>query len=219
MTEPGRVAEVLARLDHVTDPELDEPVTELGFVTAVAVDPDGGVTVDFRLPTYWCAANFAFMMADDMRTEVAALPWVSGVTPRLGEHMYADKINHGVEHGLSFQDTFGDEATGDLDELRQTFLVKAFQRRQEALLRDLQTDGHAAEALVALTVEQLAALPLDAAGEKLRSRYLERRGLAGTADAVARRGRRQSRQRQRSTPGNTEGAAAGDGRDGEDHAA
>jgi len=185
MTDPDRTAEVLESLGRVTDPELDEPVTELGFVTAVAVDPDGGVTVEFRLPTYWCAANFAFMMADDMRREVATLPWVTGVTPRLGEHMYADKINHGVQHGLSFQDTFGDEAAGDLRELRQTFLVKAFQRRQEALLRHLQASSHEAEALVALTVEALGAVPLDAAGERLRARYLERRAVIGPASLGA----------------------------------
>lgn len=185
MIEPDRVAEVLARLDHVTDPELDEPVTELGFVTAVAVGADGGVMVEFRLPTYWCAANFAFMMADDMRREVAALPWVTRVTPRLGEHMYADKINHGVEHGLSFQEAFGDEAGDDLRQLRNTFLVKAFQRRQEALLRHLQSTGHAAEALAGLTLEQLSGLSLDAAGARLRARYVERRGLVGPATAAA----------------------------------
>ena len=50
-----REEEVLAQLDRVTDPELDEPVTELGFVTAVAAGEDGVVSVEFRLPTYWCA--------------------------------------------------------------------------------------------------------------------------------------------------------------------
>ena len=174
-----RTAEVLARLDHVTDPELDEPVTELGFVTAVAVDEAGVVSVEFRLPTYWCAANFAFMMADDMRREVAVLPWVTRVEPRLGEHMYADKINHGVLNNLSFQDAFGDAATDDLDELRHTFLLKAFQRRQEALLRHLQVAGHTAEMLAALSLAELSRLALDAAGERLRGRYVERRGLVG----------------------------------------
>ncbi len=173
----SRTAEVLARLDHVTDPELDEPVTELGFVTAVTVDPDGAVAIEFRLPTYWCAANFAFMMADDMRSEVGALPWVTQVVPTLGEHMYAERINHGVRHGLSFQDTFGDEAAGDLGQLRRTFLVKAFQRRQEALLRHLLTLGD--DALVALSMDALDGLALDAAGQRLRARYVERRGVTG----------------------------------------
>lgn len=180
-----RTAQVLARLDHVTDPELDEPVTELGFVTAIDIDEAGVVSVEFRLPTYWCAANFAFMMADDMRREVAVLPWVTRVVPRLGEHMYADKINHGVQNNLSFQDAFGDAATDNLDELRRTFLLKAFQRRQEALLRHLQAAGHTAETLTELSLAELSRMPLDATGERLRGRYVERRDLVRSADFEA----------------------------------
>src|ERR1700737_1911473 len=74
----GRTAEIWDRLGHVTDPELDESVTDLGFVTSVEVDAMDHVHIQFRLPTYWCAANFAFMMADDMRAAVGALPWVRG---------------------------------------------------------------------------------------------------------------------------------------------
>ncbi len=168
-----REAEVLARLDHVTDPELDEPVTELGFVTAVEID-GGNVHVAFRLPTYWCASNFAWMMADDMRQEVGKLPWVTQVIPQIGEHMYADQINKGVAAGLSFQDAFGDEASGNLDELRQTFLVKAFQRRQEALLVHLCDLD-----VVDMTLSELDRLDLDPKGDRLRRRYVERRFLAG----------------------------------------
>ena len=68
--EAGRESEVLACLDSVTDPELDEPVTDLGFVEEVTVGADGAVSIDFRLPTFWCAANFAYMMAEDMRDAV-----------------------------------------------------------------------------------------------------------------------------------------------------
>jgi metal-sulfur cluster biosynthetic enzyme len=178
---PDRVAAVMDRLVHVTDPELDEPVTELGFVTGVAVSGEGEVTVDFRLPTYWCAANFAFMMADDMRREVAVLPWVRAVRPRLSEHMYADQINDGVARGLSFGETFGDAADGDLDALRRTFLLKSFQRRQEALLRHLMQARPSAEALATLTLGCLARLPLDDAAARLHARYLERRALVGPA--------------------------------------
>jgi metal-sulfur cluster biosynthetic enzyme len=131
----GREAAVRQALDRVTDPELDEPVTDLRFIERLTIDHDGSVSIGFRLPTYWCAANFAFLMADDMRRVVAALPWVRNVRVTLGEHMYADKINHGLDHELSFQATFGADASAELDELRRTFLVKAFQRRQEALLR------------------------------------------------------------------------------------
>ena len=61
--------------------------------------------------------------------------------------MYADKINHGVADGLSFEETFGDEANGNLDEVRRTFLVKAFQRRQEGLIRHLRDAGLAPQRL------------------------------------------------------------------------
>jgi hypothetical protein len=140
------------------------------------------VYVGFRLPTYWCAANFAFLMADDMRREVIALPWVRGVTVELGEHMYAEKINAGLLAGRSFRETFGTEAREDLTELRRTFARKSFQRRQERLLRVLQGTGHAMMALVAMTVAELRALPADG---DLRSRieqYLQRRGEAGAFD-------------------------------------
>jgi metal-sulfur cluster biosynthetic enzyme len=181
-----RTAEVWARLESVIDPELDESVTELGFVTSVEVDAGGQVRIDFRLPTYWCAANFAFLMADDMRIAVAALPWVKKVTVGLGEHMYADEINRGVAAGQSFQATFGSEASGELEEVRRTFMVKAFQRRQEALLTYLLDRGHESAVLLRLTVAELAALPCDSAGHLLVVRYLERRPVVGSsADELA----------------------------------
>ncbi len=133
----------------------------------------------FRLPTYWCAANFAFLMADDMRTAVGSLPWVRGVTVRLGEHMYADTINDGLAEGRSFQDTFGAEADDDLDALRRIFLVKAYQRRQKVVLDRLEAAGYTPEAVVALTVADLAELPLDADGRAAVRRYFERRDVIG----------------------------------------
>jgi metal-sulfur cluster biosynthetic enzyme len=185
-----RAAQVWARLDAVSDPELDEPVTDLGFVTHVSVHPGGAVDVGFRLPTYWCAGNFAFLMADDMRRAVAALPWVTRVGVSIGEHLYADAINRGMAGGLSFQETFGDEASGDVEALRQSFAVKAFQRRQEALLRHLLAAGHDAAALLALSVDELAAYPVDDAGENLVERYLSKRGVIGAASQPAERGKR-----------------------------
>ena len=175
----GRQAEVWACLQGVTDPELDESVTELNFVTKADVGPDNRVHIEFRLPTYWCAANFSFLMADDMRRAVKALDWVEGVSVVLGEHMYADKINAGLAKGLSFQDTFGVEADGSLDDLRQTFLVKAFQRRQVALLNHLVGIGHPPEMIIGLTLAELECLSVDDEGAKLLRRYLERRAVVG----------------------------------------
>src|SRR6266436_2086003 len=175
----GRTSEIWDRLHHVTDPELDESVTELGFVTSVEVDAIDHVHIQFRLPTYWCAANFAFMMADDMRAAVSALPWVRGASVVLGEHMYADKINCGISQGLSFQETFGSEATADLSEVRRTFLLKAFQRRQEALLSQLMARGYTAEQLVTMILADVQALVVEKEGQDLVGRYLERREIVG----------------------------------------
>lgn len=169
-----REAEIRRMLDRVTDPELDEPVTDLRFIERLVVDPDGNVVIGFRLPTYWCAANFAFLMAADMQREVGALSWVRQVDVILGEHMYAEQINHGLANRLSFQATFGSDASAELDELRHIFLVKAFQRRQEALLRHLIKQGLEP---AALTLDALQALPLDDGGCALRARYLDKRGV------------------------------------------
>jgi metal-sulfur cluster biosynthetic enzyme len=177
-----RQAEVWVCLQNVTDPELDEPVTELNFVSNIDVDPDNRVHIEFRLPTYWCAANFSFLMADDMRRAVGALDWVQGVSVVLGEHMYAERINEGLAKGLSFQETFGAEADGSLDDLRQTFLVKAFQRRQAALLNHLVGVGQASDTIVSLTLSELDRLTLDVEGAKLVRRYLERRAVVEAPD-------------------------------------
>ena len=182
--KPDRLEQVQACLAAVMDPELDESVTELGFITELELSAEGEVRIGFRLPTYWCAANFAFLMADDMRRAVEALPWVTRVQVQLHEHMYAEAINQGVSEGAGFQAAFGAAAEGGLDALRRTFLLKAFQRRQEALLQHLLDAGHAPDALVALNVAALRQLPLDAdaEGETFVERYIARRDLAGGGD-------------------------------------
>jgi metal-sulfur cluster biosynthetic enzyme len=181
-----RRAEVWDRLRGVIDPELDESVVDLGFVTYLDVEAGEKVRVGFRLPTYWCAANFSYLMADDMRLAVGALPWVGEVEVTIGEHMYAEKINEGLKRGLSFAEAFGDEADDDLGALRRTFLVKAFQRRQSALLDHLIAAGFSAAQLADMSLEELSGADLDDAGSALRRRYFERRGVVGEADAAAR---------------------------------
>ena len=179
--KPDLAEQVNACLATVMDPELDESVTELGFITEVELQSEGEVRIGFRLPTYWCAANFAFLMADDMRRAVQTLPWVTQVRVQLYDHMYAEAINQGVTDGAGFQAAFGVAAEGGLEALRRTFELKAFQRRQEALLEHLISIKHLPESLVALDVESLQTLALDADGEKLVERYLERRSLVDGA--------------------------------------
>ncbi|MDH2380837.1 iron-sulfur cluster assembly protein [Bradyrhizobium sp. CER78] len=178
-------AEVWMQLATVVDPELDESIVDLGFVKGVELHEGDVVHIAFRLPTYWCAANFSFLMADDIRKAVGGLPWVRSVVVTLDEHMYGDQINAGLAKGLSFQETFGAEADGDLEELRRTFLVKAFQRRQMALLSHMTSVGYSTDRLVGLSLAELRALPLDESGKALVARYLERRDVVGRAHSGA----------------------------------
>ena len=179
--EGGRVSEVLARLARVDDPELDESVLDLGFVTGVGVDDAGAVDIGFRLPTYWCAANFAFLMADDMRREVASLPWVCRIRLELGDHMYAETINRAMASGQSFQEAFAEEADGNLDAVRHIFALKAFQRRQLAVLNHLSGAGHDEAAILSLSIGGLRSVDLRPEGARLVARYLDRRSLVGPA--------------------------------------
>jgi metal-sulfur cluster biosynthetic enzyme len=138
-----KTSEVWKRLALVTDPELDESVADLGFIECVSVDSDDGVDIVFRLPTYWCSANFAFLMADDMRRAVLSLPWVREARPQLRDHMVAEEINRGVSEGKSFGEALKDFAGGgSLDEVREKFRRKAFERRQEVMILALRGLGY-----------------------------------------------------------------------------
>lgn len=171
----GRGAdEVWHCLARVADPELDEPITEMGFVEAVRVSDAGHVEVAFRLPTYWCSPNFAFLMADGIRREVGALDWVAGVRVTLRDHLYAAEMNAGVNAGRSFPEIFSDLAGGeDLDALRLTFRRKAFMKRQEAVLLRLRKAGVDDGAVVSMTLGALEAVPAGPDGARERRRYRE----------------------------------------------
>lgn len=168
--------EVWERLALVTDPELDEPVTELGFVERVTVDHVDGVDIVFRLPTYWCSANFAFLMADDMRRAVSSLPWVREARPQLRDHMVAEEINRGVREGRSFGEALKDFASGgSLDDLREKFRRKAFERRQEVMILALRRLGYEDPAICRMSLSAFDAINFgseEVAREKPRYREL-----------------------------------------------
>lgn len=138
----SREKELWRRLGEVNDPELDESITEMGFVELAAVADDGGVQVDFRLPTYWCSPNFAFLMLDGVCKALDQLSWSPAYRVKLHDHMFAEEVNRGIQTGKAFGEIFGVLA-GDLDlaGLRETFAMKAFKRRQEAVLRGLRQHG------------------------------------------------------------------------------
>jgi metal-sulfur cluster biosynthetic enzyme len=181
------------RLARVMDPELDEPITEMGFVERVRVTEDGAVEVEFRLPTYWCSPNFAFLMADGIQREVGALAWTTAVAVRLHDHLLAEEVNAGVQTGRRFAEIFAEHADGggggDLGEIRAKFEDKAFQRRQEAVLQGLLEEGHIAAAIAAMDLRSFDAALLPA-GEPTRQkpRYralLVAKGLAALPDDLA----------------------------------
>ncbi|WP_421726471.1 iron-sulfur cluster assembly protein [Bauldia sp.] len=145
-THDPRRAAVLERLDRVNDPELDESVVAMGFIGDLVVD-GGDVRVDFRLPTYWCSANFAFLMAEDMRIAIETLPWVTRATVTLDDHFAARRINRGIAEKLPFEEVFADETAEGLHRVRVVFREKAFLGRQAALLDALLRRDSAARTL------------------------------------------------------------------------
>jgi metal-sulfur cluster biosynthetic enzyme len=171
MNQADQLEQVRGALDTVTDPEIDEPVTTLGFVSGVKVSDDNDVCIEFRLPTYWCAPNFAFLMASDMRDAVAELNWVNSVSVRLLDHFTAEMINRSVALKQEFRDAFPGETDDDLKLIRQKFLGKAFERRQELLMRHLLGTGQKSEQITELRMGELMELSLDPEGARLRTLY------------------------------------------------
>jgi metal-sulfur cluster biosynthetic enzyme len=163
-------ADVRAALGTVVDPELDEPITDLGFVRSVAVGPDG-VTVHLRLPTSFCAPNFAWLMVSDAREAVAAVPGAGRVVVELDDHSDSDLINRGLAADAGYRGTFGHEADDSLDELRATFQRKAHTAAMErALTGWLREDpSRSEEAVLAVTLGDLPAGPTTEALLRRRS--------------------------------------------------
>jgi metal-sulfur cluster biosynthetic enzyme len=172
------VQEVWIALGHVVDPELDEAVTDLGFIERVDVADYGDVVIHMRLPTFWCSPSFAFLMAHDARTAALRISGVRSVRLELCDHGQSDEITEGVSNGRSFDEVFPGETDGDLEELRAIFDVKAFGMRQEQLVRALLDDGLTCEEVTALRVTDASSGPLRRAAPLLRM-YLERRRRLG----------------------------------------
>jgi metal-sulfur cluster biosynthetic enzyme len=151
---------VLLALDGVIDPELDEPITTLRFVSACEVTPDGDVRVVLRLPTPQCAPNFAFLMAADARKAVRRLPGVRSVSVKLEDHYTGDEINAALSRGEGFTGAFpGETDDDDLESLRELFSRKALVARQSTICERLLAAGASAEQLVAKRLQELPDVP------------------------------------------------------------
>jgi metal-sulfur cluster biosynthetic enzyme len=130
---------VLAAIGGVLDPELDQSIVELGFVRRIRV-ASGEVRIELRLPTYWCAPNFSWLMAEDVRDALLADPRVTRAEVVLVDHHAAGEISAGVSSGRAFADVFGEAPDGQLVDLRDLFRRKALLARQERALRPLGGD-------------------------------------------------------------------------------
>ncbi|WP_228001914.1 metal-sulfur cluster assembly factor [Nocardia australiensis] len=131
------VDRVWAALDTVRDPELDESITALRFVSEVRVDENGGARVRLRLPTYFCAPNFAYLMVADAHDAVGSANGVSTVTVELEDHFAAQEINAGVAAAAGFVGSFPAEAADELGDLRVRFQRKAYIAALERAVRTL----------------------------------------------------------------------------------
>jgi metal-sulfur cluster biosynthetic enzyme len=149
-TEP----DVWEALAGVRDPELDEPLTELGFVAAVRV-AGTRVHVRLRLPTYFCAPNFAWLMVEDSRSAVRSVEGVEDVVVELDDHFASDEINTALSRGTGFEQAFEGETLGELTELRDLFARKAFVARQARVCDALLRAGRTPEQVARLRLSDL----------------------------------------------------------------
>lgn len=143
-------------LGQVRDPELDEAITELGFVKSLCLE-EGRLSIRLRLPTYFCAANFAYMMVLAAREALAGVAGGREVEVCLEDHYAAEEINAGVGAGGSFRAAFPTEATDDLEELRVTFAKKAYLAALERTAGALVELGYRLETLPDLCLADLPA--------------------------------------------------------------
>src|SRR6516164_9504032 len=183
-------AAVLERLAHVLDPELDESILDLGFVRSLELR-SGRASVRLRLPTSWCAVNFAYLMAEDVRRALLGVEDIHRVTVSLGDHCAAAEIEAAVNDGRPFAEAFPGEGAGSLEALRLTFLRKGFLGRQERLLRELRAAGCATAAICAMRLGEVSAkddmvvvrragcAPVEIGSAASLQRYLQRRAELG----------------------------------------
>jgi metal-sulfur cluster biosynthetic enzyme len=161
---------LLEALGEVRDPELDEPITALGFVASAEMTDDGAVEVHLRLPTYFCAPNFAYLMVADAYDALSMVDGARRVEVVLDDHFAADAINDGVAARAGFVGSFAGEAVDELDSLRADFLRKAVMAGTDQVCRPLVDAGATPADLARLTV---GAVPRSPALDRLLRRRSE----------------------------------------------
>lgn len=156
MTRPvTQQAQLLTALDAVRDPELDEPITELGFVSSCTVSDEGEAQVHLRLPTFFCAPNFAFLMVADAYDAVSGVEGVTRTEVVLDDHFASDAINSGIAARSGFAESFGSLAAGELDELRTDFVRKAVLAGTDRVCRPLLGEGRTVDELALMSLSEV----------------------------------------------------------------
>jgi metal-sulfur cluster biosynthetic enzyme len=162
---------VWAALGTVLDPEIDEPITALDFVASCTVSDDGSgsvvASVHLRLPTFFCAPNFSFLMVADAYDAVSAVEGVTRADVVLDDHHASAEINAGIAAHAGFVRTFPGEADAELEEVRRYFLEKAVMAGQDRVARPLVDAGAGPDELAVLT---LGATPPSTDLDRLRAR-------------------------------------------------
>ena len=158
-------AGVWEALRTVRDPELDTDVVSLDFVASVEVDQDASTAgwiahVRLRLPTYFCAPNFAFLMVADAWDSVSQVDGLADVDVALLDHFAADAVNAGVAARAGFVGSMAGtevgEAVAELDELRRRFTERAVMAGTDQVVRPLLAAGHTVETIAAMSVGDAA---------------------------------------------------------------
>ncbi|MBV9856126.1 MAG: DUF59 domain-containing protein [Streptosporangiaceae bacterium] len=152
------------------DPELNRPITSLGFVASCTVSESGDARVRLRLPTYFCAPNFAFLMVADAYDAVSAVPGVQHAEVVLEDHFASDAINGGVAARAGFVRSFGGEAVSELHGLRADFLRKAVMAGTDQVCRPLLSAGASPAELARMV---LGDVPPSPELDRLRQRRAE----------------------------------------------
>jgi metal-sulfur cluster biosynthetic enzyme len=178
---------VWAAMATVRDPELDEPITTLGFVASCTVSPGGEARIRLRLPTYFCAPNFAYLMVADAYDAATGVDGVTAAEVILEDHFASDAINSGVAARAGFVAAFSGEALAELDELRAAFLRKAVLAGTDQVCRPVLAALQAAGASPAAALSSLWSMALgDAPPSPALGRLRRRRadlGLPAGEDA------------------------------------
>ena len=150
--------EVIDCLKSVYDPELDESIIDLDFVSKIEVNSYGLVNIELRLPTYFCSANFAWIMCYDAKKAIENLPWVKTAHVELVDHFVMKKVNIGLENNQSFADIFGTKKELDLNQLRRKFEEKAFLNRQSMLIQFLREKKISDSQILSITFKEITSL-------------------------------------------------------------